>query len=215
MKTTGQINNAINTDNLQNQVDALITVYCDKYGINLNSYKERSNIKHNEVNNILRFIYNNLFKPNKPQLSNKKSLLNYDDIEHLQAAADLFINICMMFNKSLGLDSFSLFTGIDDNTLLRWYSPEGEKLNPARWEILKNIKEFNKAALISNLKDTPVGALAVANNDTETGLEWATKQAITAGQQTVFLIPSERVNRLQLTTEGGPALPGPEMSGDN
>ena len=209
------MNNVINTDSLQKQVDNLINVYCDKYGINLSSYKDRTNIKHNEVNNILRFIYNNLFKPNKPQISNKKSLLNYDDIEQLQAASDLFINICMLFNKSLGLYSFSMFTGIDDNTLLRWFSDEGKKLNPARWEILKNIKEFNKAALISNLKDTPVGALAVANNDTETGLEWATKQAITAGQQTVFLIPSERVNRLQLTTEGGPTLPGPEISGDS
>lgn len=199
MKTTGQLNNVINTDNLQEQCDNLINVYCDKYGINLKDYKERSNIKHNEVNNILRFIYNNLFKPDKPQINNKKSLLNYDDIEQLQIAADLFINICMLFNKSLGLWSFSLFTGIDDNTIIRWFSDEGKKLNPERWEILKNIKEFNKAALISNLKDTPVGSLAVANNDTETGLEWATKQALTAQNNAVFLIPSERLQRLSIT----------------
>ena len=111
--------------------------------------------------------------------------------------------------------SFSYMTGINTDTLMRWTAPEAEKLNPTRCGIVKYIKEGHKAAQIGLLNESPVGALAVANNDTETGLEWATKQAITAGQQTVFLIPSERVNRLQLTTEGRPALPGPEMSGDS
>ena len=112
-----------------------------------------------------------------------------------------------MFNKALGLWSFCIFTGIDDNTILRWYSEEGKRLNPKRWELLKSVKEYNKGALISNLKDTPVGALAVANNDIETGLQWATKQAIAAGQQAVFLIPSERLNRLRISAAEDVPLP--------
>lgn len=202
--------NIINPDTLQADVDGLINIYCSKYGIDLEDYQTRTNIKHNEVNNILRFVYNNLFKPDKALYNNQKSLLDYNDINQLESAVDVFINVCMMFNKALGLWSFCIFTGIDDNTILRWYSEEGKRLNPKRWELLKSVKEYNKGALISNLKDTPVGALAVANNDVETGLQWATKQAIAAGQQAVFLIPSERLNRLSISAAEAVPLPSSE-----
>jgi hypothetical protein len=103
-----------------------------------------------------------------------------------------------MLNKSLGLMSFSYLTGIRIETLLVWLSPEGEKLNPARTKVIKYIKECHKAGHIALLNDSPVGALAVANNDIETGLEWSTKQALTAQNNAVFLIPSERLQRLSI-----------------
>ena len=131
-------------------------------------------------------------------MNNQKSLIDYDSIEQLQAVSDTFLDVCSLFNKSLGLWSFSIFTGIDDNTIIRWSSQDGEKVNPKRWEILKSIKEYNKGALVSLLKDTPVGALAVANNDKETGLEWAKNQAATITNNTVYLLPSERADRLKL-----------------
>ena len=67
-----------------------------------------------------------------------------------------------------------------------------------RLRILKSIQEYNQGALISNLKDTPVGALAVANNDHETGLEWSKNQAAAIAANTVYLLPSERVDRMKL-----------------
>ena len=48
------------------------------------------------------------------------------------------------------------------------------------------------------LNDTPVGALAVANNDHETGLEWSKNQLQQIAQNAVYLLPSERVDRLRL-----------------
>ena len=60
------------------------------------------------------------------------------------------------------------------------------------------MKEYNKGALISNLKDTPVGALAVANNDTETGLEWSKNQQVQVTANQVFYLPSERTDKLKL-----------------
>ena len=95
--------------------------------------------------------------------------------------------------------SFSYMTGIDYSTLWDWLQPEGERLNPERTKLLKNIKEWHKAAQIGLLNESPVGSLAVANNDTETGLEWSSKQALNVPQNAVFLIPSERVKRLQIT----------------
>lgn len=190
--------NIINPDTIQDQVKSCVNEYCNLYGINIYDYSQRSNIKHNEVNNILLYCYDNLFKPSKGLMNNQKSLIDYDDIEQLQAVINSFIHTCLFFNKALGLMSFSLFSGIDDNTLIRWCSPDGEKANPRRWELLKTIKEHNKNALISNLKDSPVGALAVANNDIETGLQWSQNQLQQLQNNTVFLIPSERVDRLKL-----------------
>ena len=190
--------NIINPETIRSQVEDCITEYCNIYGIDLYNYNQRVNIKHSEVNNILRYCYNKLFKPSKGLMNNQKSLIDYDSIEQLQAVSDTFLDVCSLFNKSLGLWSFSIFTGIDDNTIIRWSSQDGEKANPKRWEILKNIKEYNKGALVSLLKDTPVGALAVANNDKETGLEWAKNQAATITNNTVYLLPSERADRLKL-----------------
>ena len=101
--------------------------------------------------------------------------------------------------------SFSYLTGIAPDTLRQWRLDE--KVNPKRSAVIKYIQEGHKAAQISLLNDSPVGALAVANNDVETGLEWATKQAITAGQQAVFLIPSERLNRLSISAAEAVPLP--------
>ena len=199
--------NFINAETLQDQVDGLIQAYAETYGLDIYNYAFRVNIKHNEVNNILRYVYTHLFKPDKPLYNNQHSMINYDDIEQLTAVTDVFLNVCLFFNKALGLFSFGIFTGITWDTLNRWANIEGEKLNPKRFELLKSIQEYNKGALIGNLKDTPVGALAVANNDVETGLQWATKQAIAAGQQAVFLIPSERLNRLSISAAEAVPLP--------
>lgn len=188
--------NFIDTATLSDQVNALILEYCSLYGIDINNYKERTGIKHNEVNNILRYCYKKLFKPEKPLYNNQASNINYDDIEQLHCVVDVFLDICMFFNKALGLFSFSIFTGIASNTLSNWVN-NGETLNPERLRLLKSIQEYNQGALISNLKDTPVGALAVANNDHETGLEWSKNQMqVTA--QSVYFLPSERVDRMRL-----------------
>lgn len=188
--------NFIDTATLSDQVNALILEYCSLYGIDINNYKERTGIKHNEVNNILRYCYKKLFKPEKPLYNNQASNINYDDIEQLHCVVDVFLDICMFFNKALGLFSFSIFTGINHDTLNRWINSD-ETSNPKRYALLKTVREYNQGALISNLKDTPVGALAVANNDHETGLEWS-KNTMQVTAQSVYFLPSERVDRMRL-----------------
>lgn len=190
--------NIIDPELLQAQVEACINDYCIKYNLDISNYNFRVNIKHNEVNNILRFCYNSIFRPDKKLFNNQKSLIDYDNLDQLSAVAESFINICSLFNKSLGLYSFSIFSGIDYKTIYNWISAEGEKISPARFQILQNIKEYNKAALVSILKDSPVGALAVANNDVETGLQWSAAQAQQITQNTIYLLPSERLDRLKL-----------------
>lgn len=206
----------INTiyDDIINAVNSNITLL----GYDINNPKDRKGITHNEVNYIFRQVYNALFKPNKALYNNQNSLIDYDNIDFLNVLVNAFIDVCSSLNKSLGIMSFSYMSGIDYTTLYRW--GHEEKTNPERYKIIKRIQDTHKAAQISLLNDSPVGALAVANNDTETGLEWSTKQAITAANNAVFLIPSERLNRLnisdseplQLTAEDHQKQPAPKTA---
>ena len=191
----------ININTISQDIDNCINDYCLQYGINLQDYNTRVNIKHNEVNNILRYIYKTLFKPNITLCNHQTSYIDYNNIELLQVIADKFIDICLLFNKSLGLMSFALMSGISYATIYNWMNADGEKINPERLEVLKNIQECHKMEQIGLLNDSPVGALAVANNDIETGLEWSKQNAQQIASNTVYILPSERVDKLRITKE--------------
>lgn len=189
--------NYININTIGEQIDNYVLEFFTQRNIDIMDVSQCKTVPHNILTLCMMGIYNNLFKPNKPLWNNQKSLIDYDNIELLSVIATKFIELSLMFNKSLGLMQFSIMTGIHRQTLAEWR--DNERPNPARSDIINNICECHKMEHIGLLNDTPVGALAVANNDTETGLEWATKQAITAQNNAVFLIPSERLQRLCIT----------------
>ena len=186
----------ININIIESDIDKCVDDYLTTLCID-RDYKSLTSIKHQTVNGLFRYIYKQLFKPDRTLCNNQKSYVDYNNTELLQVLADKFIDICSMFNKSLGIMSFGYMIGADVTTLMRWGSDE--KSNPERYKVIKYIRESHKAAQISLLNDSPVGALAVANNDVETGLEWSTKQARPAANNAVFLIPSERLNRLNIS----------------
>ena len=188
--------NFINPETINSQVINAVRDNIIALGYDLTNPKDRKSITHNEVNYILRKVYEQLFKPDQALYNNQKSLLDYDDTKTIKMLADTFIDICAMLNKSLGLVSFGYMIGVSTTTIYNW--SRDEKPNPERFAIVKYIQDCHKAAQIGLLNDSPVGALAVANNDTETGLEWSTKQALNQASNAVFLIPSERLNRLKI-----------------
>ena len=170
-----------------------------------NDYKSLVNIKHSTVNYMFSYIYEHLFKPDQTLCNNQKSYVDYNNIELLQVLANKFISICQRFNKSLGIMSFGYMIGVNYNTLSRWVSEK--ESNYARYCVIKNIQENHKAQQIAILNDAPVGALAVANNDVETGLQWAEKQAAAAAANTVFILPSERLKMLGIQADAVPGIP--------
>ena len=178
-------------------------------GYDINNPKDRKSITHNELNYILRRIYDNLFKPSGGLYNNQKSLLNYDDTELLQVVANTFLDLCSRFNKSLGLMSFSYMTGINYKTIYNTLNG-GENVNPKRLQVFKSIQEGHKAAQVALLNDSPVGALAVANNDIETGLEWSKQQALTQANNTVYILSSERLQGLGLPKAGQQTIEPPQ-----
>ena len=188
--------NSININTISEQIDNCVIKFFDRYGIDINDIASIKAIPHNTLSLCMRFIYQELFKPDHNMINNQKSLIDYNDTDLLQVLADKFLELCMRFNKSLGLMSFGFMIGCDYSTLMRWLSDR--ESNPTRYDILKGIQEGHKVVHIGLLNETPVGALAVANNDTETGLNWSQNQAQQITNNTVYLIPSERVNRLNL-----------------
>ena len=185
----------ININTVSSDIDNCIDDFLVMNGIE-SDYKSLTSIKHSTVNYMLSYIYERLFKPDITLCNNQKSYVDYNNIDLLQVLADKFIYICQRFNKSLGLMSFGYMIGVDYRTLMRWVNDE--KANPKRCLIVKSLQESHKVQQIALLNDTPVGALAVANNDIETGLQWSQNQVASITNNTVYMIPSERMDRLKL-----------------
>lgn len=166
-------------------------------GIDNSNEKKPRYITHNQINYCLRQVGYKLFKSDKPLYNNQKSKIDYDNIELLSELSRVFIDICNKYNKSLGLLSFGWLCNIEYHTLYNWLNSD-EQLNSKRFQILKNIQETHKAIHISLLNESPVGAMATANNDTETGLNWSANQVQQITNNTVYYLPTERTDRLNL-----------------
>lgn len=196
--------NYINNETLKDNILECFNKYLyilgfDEQGIDSSNERKPRYITHNQINYILRQIYNDILKPNKKLFNNQKSILDYDDIEQLNIIADIFIDICTKFNKSLGLMSFSFLSGIDYTTLIEWLNDK--TVNPKRSAILKTVQESHKAIHISLLNESGLGQVAVANNDIETGLQWQQNATQGINANAVYILPSERVDKLKLTAD--------------
>ena len=187
----------IDINTISDQIENCLISFFDKFNIDIYDLDSQKRISHNLLTAAFRDVYKNLFEPPKKYIYNKqRSILDYENIEVLQVIANKYIDICLLLNKSLGLMSFSLLTGIHVTTLMNWR--DNPEVNPARTEVIKHIVECHKMEQIGLLNGSPVGALAVANNDHETGLEWSKNNLQQLAGNTVYLIPSERSEKLAL-----------------
>ena len=186
----------IDINTIESQIDNVVISFFENYNINIYDLDQCRKVPHNTLNLCFREVYKQLFKPDRNMVNNQKSLIDYNNSELLQVLADKFVEICQRFNKSLGVMSFCYMTGIRYDTVYSWLNnPES---NIERIKVIKSIQEDHKAQQIALLNDTPVGALAVANNDHETGLEWSKNNLQQIAANTVYLVPSEQSNRLAL-----------------
>lgn len=186
----------ININTIADQIDNCIISFFDNFGIDINDLNQCRSIPHNTLTLCMMSCYEQLFKPDRTLRYNKNSLIDYDDTDLLSVIANSFVKWSLWFNKSLGLMQFSIFTGIHRSTLAEWR--DSTELNPIKSDIIKNICECHKMEQIGLLNDTPVGAMAVANNDTETGLNWSANQVQQITNNTVYYLPTERTDKLKL-----------------
>ena len=186
----------VNINTIAGDIESCVVTFFENYNINIYDMAQCRSIPHNLFSACMLSCYDQLFKPVHGMVNNQRSILDYNDVDTLTVIANKFIELALRFNKSMGIMQFSLLTGIHWTTLAEWEkSPE---LNVKRSEVVKNIRECHKMEQIGLLNDTPVGAMAVANNDIETGLQWSKNQAQQITNNTVYMIPAERVQRLGL-----------------
>ena len=199
MPVVNRKDNAININTIESQIDNCVVSFFENNNIDLSDYNAVIKLPHNTITRCMLYIYNQLFKPPYKMVNNQKSLIDYNNIDQLTVIANKFIDLSLRFNKSFGIMQFSIMTGIHWQTLAEW--ERNKELNPARSALVNNIREVHKMEQIGLLNDSPVGALAVANNDIETGLEWSKQNAQQIASNTVYILPSERVDKLRITKE--------------
>lgn len=187
---------SVNPETIAQQIDDVVINFFTVRNIDIYDTEQCKKVPHNLLTLCMMSIYDQLFKPDKKLWQNKKSLIDYKNPVLISVIADAFVKWSLWFNKSLGLMQFSIMTGIHRCTLAEWR--DNKELNPELSDIIQNICECHKMEQINILNESPVGALAVANNDNETGLNWSRQQALEQANNAVFLIPSERVSRLNL-----------------
>lgn len=99
----------------KNRVYEAIEQYKQEYNY---SDSELELMKQLKWNSVLIYICSHVFKINDQRTYNVK------DIQLLSDIADLYINICLRYIKTVSLHGFSHFIGIDASILYRWYKKE-------------------------------------------------------------------------------------------
>ena len=186
----------ININTVAQDIDNCVIDFMQQRNIDIYDVGQCRSIPHNVLTLCMMSVYNKLFKPDHGVFNNQRSLIDYNNTDLLTVIANKFIEWSLWFDKSMGIMQFSILTGIHYTTLASWANDQ--ESNPARSDIVKSIKEYHKMEQIGILNNTPVGALAVANNDPETGLNWSANQAQQITNNTVYYLPSERCDKLQL-----------------
>lgn len=194
----------VDFENLEQNIYGAFRATLERFGYDPDAIEDLQKIRHNAFETVLITIYEKLFKPEKynPQnICNSLLPYNWDDsnIYILYTLVDVYIKLCSICGKSNGITGFCSLTGYSHPIIERW---SGDPLNPSLVSIMQKLVKTNQHVLTNRLQDTPLGSVAVANNDKETGLEWSRNNAQAITKNTVFVLPGEAVREsLQNTTK--------------
>lgn len=138
---------------------------CDEY---MERLKDSDDIKSRiTFNGMLRYIYQNLFKPTKDMIiyNNRSSVLDYSDIGLLMDIYNIFIDICALYKKEYTKNRFMTMTGISKDTLKNWEKghkiPTVDGMPSSAWvDFAKKITENSEQALSDSMLDGNLMAYA-------------------------------------------------------
>ncbi len=188
---------AVDLDHLEENIKGAFVNFLARGQVDVNNLDALAKVRHNTFDSGMIEVYNQLFRPDKPQPDNKKSLLPYDDLTVIETVVDVYISLCALCDVDSTIHGFSLLTGINENVLKRW---QDDELNPARSGFIKRIAQNRIAGIESKLSDHPIGTTALANNSTSLGMLWARNNAQLQSQKAVYIIPAD-------STRGLPSVP--------
>lgn len=170
----------VNSDTtiIENEIEDRLLEYFSSRNVDLTDIFTAYTIKQVTFNSAWRYVYKCLFKPDKPQVNNRNSLLDYDDINALNRVCDAYIDLCFEYHIEPNYYGFSRLIGCSRETIDQWKNGDvrGEASKP--WmDIVKKIYTASQNYTRAELENTPVGQITKANNDEEKGLLYSRTQA--------------------------------------
>ena len=148
----------------ENDIVLYLKMFCEEH--NLQDLKKESQSVWNAA---LRYIRKHVFK-DKSKLKDKSNMCNRYDYNLVNEICDIYIELCMLYDKEISIIGFSNLSNIDYDTIYSWndnnsynsinnLSKDGmiiyKKLSIGREESLSN--------KLATAKSNPVGILAILN----------------------------------------------------
>lgn len=136
-------------------------------------------------NGALRYIYKHVFRGTDKLKSHVLDIdstscmkttygsYDYDKVDYI---LNIYIDLCMLYDKEISCIGFSFLTGIDDSTVQVW---SNDKPSTKRFEISQKILRYREESLSNKLatgKQNPVGVLAILNRHYQWNLPGVSKE---------------------------------------
>lgn len=180
------------TEITTDMIDAMFNDYLSTFCLD-NKIDDEYDIYPSMWNAALKYIYNNIFKPNPNILRPKGTINGAYNLVAVNDVLDIYIYKCFVHNQEISLAGFCLFTGITRDVIYNWGKSktrcviykdlkgnvltnvqvsklkEGEyieELSTLAKDIFEKIKDNSEESLVSLLKDkryNPMKILPILN----------------------------------------------------
>lgn len=173
----------VSVEVFENDITMALSCFCEEQGI-----EDMTKESQSRWNAALMYIRKRVF-PDKSLLKNKQcyhhdkgilpstyNSLNYDLLYDL---SNVYIYLCMVYDKEVSIIGFSLMTGISDENMRSW-AANGTKLSTRSTEIVKNLTKYREESLSDKLataNKNPVGILAILNRHYQWNLPGVSKES--------------------------------------
>lgn len=170
----------------ENDIVLYLRLFCEENHIS-DIKKESQSV----WNGALRYIKKHVFPVNgilkskqNIRISNNSISSNFNayDYEKVNDVCDIYIDLCMVYDKEISLVGFSNLTGIHIDTLIEW-GKDHKKLNSLGYEVSKKLYQFREESLSNKLisgKQNPVGILGVLNRHYQWNLPGVSREQTTS-----------------------------------
>jgi len=111
---------------------------------------------------MIKYIYNRVFKPNRNNNDNKRSIsiVNYDDIELLDNLFNIYTSLCYRYKKKPTVLNFCIMVGISNTTVNDWHHRRTRNSNPAIYQtVQKWFSECESALLDGAIESNSIGCI--------------------------------------------------------
>ena len=182
----------------ENEIEMYLQIFCERNGI-----QDMTKESQSRWNAALMFIRKQVFRDreafrNHKLISNENNTINstYNiyDIDLVNTVCDIYIYLCMIYDKEISILGFCSMTGIPDKTIYAWGYTE-RKLSPLSTEIFEKLMKYNEESLSDKLasgKSNPVGIIAMLNRKHG----WASPYTADANRQRVQITTAEQLPQL-------------------